>query len=232
MAIFCPKKLAIALPVSETFKRARAEQGLDLDTLACRTRLPKKYLIAIEEGHFEELPKSKAFKIAYVKEYAEALGLDAAPIGHQFEKETKLDDNEPALPKPFIKIWPVNSITLLVRNLALILLAVIFVGYLGWQVNGILQPPKLEVYNPVEGYVTAEPTTLVQGNTEKEAWLLINGQETTPNDAGHFEIPVDLLNGVNTITVSAIKRHGKTTTVVRHIVVRQNGAREQKISKN
>jgi hypothetical protein len=42
------------------------------------------------------------------------------------------------------------------------------------------------------------------------------------NEQGHFETKVDLTTGLNTITILATKKHGKTTAITRHIVVKQN----------
>ena len=97
-----------------------------------------------------------------------------------------------------------------------------FVGYLLWQVNGILQPPKLFVFSPNEGSVSNKLTAIVQGETEKEVHLTVNGKEARPNDKGRFEIILDLSNGVNTITISATRKHGKMATVIRHVIVKSS----------
>ena len=108
----------------------------------------------------------------------------------------------------------------LLKNTAVIIFILGFLGYLFWQINGILQPPKLLIYTPADGYVSSHLSTLVQGETEMEVKVTVNGKEIMANERGQFEAMVDLSNGVNAITISAMKKHGKTTTVTRHVVVK------------
>jgi len=108
----------------------------------------------------------------------------------------------------------------MIRAVALMSLVIGFLGYLIFQINGILHPPKLVVYMPAEGYVSSRLIIAVQGETEKEVKLQVNGKEIIANEQGKFEAEVDLSNGVNTITISAIKKHGKTATVTRHVIVK------------
>ncbi len=123
-------------------------------------------------------------------------------------------------PHKIINFSPFRSIPFLIRNIILACLIILFAGYLIWQIKGIINPPLLEIYSPPEGFVTNNISILIQGITEPECRLTINGQDIRPNGAGHFEASVDLSIGVNTIAISAIKKHGKTTTETRHVVVR------------
>lgn len=202
------------------FKQERERLKLSLDNLTTLTHIPLKYLSAIEDGRFGDLPPAKAYRLAYLKEYAAALKLDSKTIIYQFKRENGLDDIIQKHPNRSIRFSIFNSIPFLVRNLIIALLIFLFAGYLIWQIKGVLNPPNLEIYSPPEGVVTNNLNILVQGMTEPECRLMVNGQEIRPNDAGHFEMNIDLTVGVNTITVAAIKKHGKTTTETRHVVVR------------
>ncbi|MCX6779887.1 MAG: hypothetical protein NT034_01765 [Candidatus Magasanikbacteria bacterium] len=55
-----------------------------------------------------------------------------------------------------------------------------------------------------------------------------NGQEIKVDENGQFNTTILLADGVNTLTLSTTKKHGKTTTLVRHIVVNDRAA--QKVS--
>lgn len=220
MPVFCLKNLESAQRVGERLKKAREEQGLSLDDLNKKTRIPNKYLESIELGRFKELPQAKAHRLAYIREYAEALNLNPASFLYQFSQEADLNNEIPAHPRQARKLWALNSLSNIFRNVAVAILLLGFLGYLTWQVNGILQPPKLAVFTPADGYISSKLVTLVQGETEKEVRLTVNGKDIMPNDKGKFEIPVDLSNGVNTITISAIKKHGKITTITRHVIVK------------
>ena len=93
--------------------------------------------------------------------------------------------------------------------------------YLGLQVNNILQPPKLNLYSPQNGYVSDEASVDVQGQTENGVKILINGTDVAVHEDGGFVEVVDLTPGLNTITVTAEKKHGKSVTEVRHVVLKE-----------
>jgi transcriptional regulator with XRE-family HTH domain len=220
MPIFCLKNLESLIRVGERFKKAREEQRLSLIDISNKTRISIKYLEAIESARFKELPPAKAHCLAYVREYAEALKLNPASFLYQFSQESDLINYTPTHPKRAIKLALFNSLSNIFRSAIAAVLLLGFLGYLAWQVNGILQPPKLIVFTPADGYISSRPTALVQGETEKEVRLTVNGKDITPNNRGRFEIPIDLSNGVNTITISAIKKHGKITTITRRVIVK------------
>lgn len=206
--------------VGERLKKAREDRQLDLNEISTRTHIPVKYLSAIESGQFSMLPPAKAHRLAYVREYAETLEMSPASFLYQFSQESNLENYKLVHPKKNIKIRYLNSLSYIIQSAIFAVFVIGFLGYLVWQVNGILRPPELTVYTPVDGYVSGRLTTLVQGETEKEVQITINGKEVMANDKGQFETPIDLSNGVNTITISAIKKHGKTTTITRNVVVK------------
>lgn len=206
--------------LGDKLREARREKSLELIDVSRITRIPEKYLEAIEVGTFTILPKAKAHRVAYVREYAKILKLEPEDCLYQFEKEAGLDDTLKSHPHQNIKIFPFASISIFLRNILVGAVALSFAGYLMWQVNGVLQPPKLSVFFPSEGYVTAVPHTTIEGETEKESKLTVNGQEVMVNEQGKFSTAIDLSNGVNTVQILATKKHGKTTTITRHIVVK------------
>lgn len=220
MAMFCLKNLDPLIRVGERLKKTREQQLLSTEEVSKKTRIPLKYIHAIEAGHFSDLPATKAHQLAYVREYAHILQLNPASILYQFSQESNLTALPTIHPKQGFSLWRINSLSHVFKFAAITVLLTGFVGYLAWQINGVLQPPKLYVFTPLDGYISNRLGTTVQGETEKEVRLTINGKEAMLNNQGKFELPIDLSNGVNTITISATKKHGKTTTVTRHVIVR------------
>lgn len=230
MPIFCYKPIDKPIPLSEQLRTERESQQLNCADLSLTTRIPLKYLEALEAGNYSELPKAKAYRQAYVREYALALGLNTAATVRQFGREDGLEGAETIHPHTALKHFPFASLALFARNALLILTVVSFGGYLMWQVQGVLRPPKLIVYAPLEGDVATQASVLVQGETEPETRLTINGQETMVNERGIFETKVDGSDGVNTIMITATKKHGKTSTVTRHLVIRTKNFLPGKVS--
>jgi len=222
MSIFCSKKLSVPEPLGKMLLKAREDSGLNLDEFAIKIGVPKKYIEAMEKNSFNELPPVKIFRIAYLRAYISALNLEQEDIINQFKKEGGLSNvkkNDAPLLKNAGK-FSAFSPSVLLRNSFIILLVLFFASYMGWQVKGMLQPPKLTVYTPTEGAVSNQISVKVQGQSEKEARLTVNGQDIMINEKGQFESMVDLSNGVNTIIISAVKKHGRATTVTRHVVVK------------
>ncbi|MBC1251891.1 helix-turn-helix domain-containing protein [Listeria welshimeri] len=72
--------------LGDKLKQARREKGLSLDDLQQITKIQKRYLVAIEEGNYAVMP-GKFYARAFIKQYAEAVGLDSATLFDEFESE-------------------------------------------------------------------------------------------------------------------------------------------------
>jgi cytoskeletal protein RodZ len=73
--------------VSETLQRARLEQGIELATIAARTRIKTQYLQAIEGGDRKSLPGEFFYK-SFVHQYATFLGVDTRAIDAEVDRES------------------------------------------------------------------------------------------------------------------------------------------------
>jgi len=73
--------------ISETLRQARLRSGIDLDMLAAKTKINPRYLHAIEDGEFEKLPGG-IFARMFIKQYADALGLDGASFAEEFQRSS------------------------------------------------------------------------------------------------------------------------------------------------
>lgn len=220
MSTFLIKKLNSPVRLGSHFKTAREEWKLTLTNVISATRIPLKYLEALENNNFFQLPQAKVYRLGYVREYAEFLKLDPDQLINQFIKEGGLKDITTVHPNKTIKKLPFYSLSIWVRNILAVVCIVLFFGYLTLQVKRILEPPRLVLLDPVEGLVTNQLSITVRGETEKECQLTINGMETMLNEKGQFQSDIDLSDGVNTIVVSATKKHGKNKTITRHIIVK------------
>lgn len=74
--------------IGKTLKSARIEKGYTLDDLQQITKIQKKYLIAIEEENFSVLP-GDFYVRAFIKQYAETVGLDPASLLSQLKPKAK-----------------------------------------------------------------------------------------------------------------------------------------------
>ncbi|WP_071395273.1 helix-turn-helix domain-containing protein [Bacillus tuaregi] len=67
-------------------KEARLEKGLSLDDLQEATKIQKRYLIGIEEGNYSSMP-GKFYVRAFIKQYAEAVGLEPELLFEEYKNE-------------------------------------------------------------------------------------------------------------------------------------------------
>jgi transcriptional regulator with XRE-family HTH domain len=222
-SLFTKKELSPPTRVCFRLKSLRQEKKISLEEMEQKTRISKKYLQALEECRFRDVPFAGVYQKNFVKSYVEALGADPEPLLKQYLiEETIKEDKKPNTGHEkdirHSRWWYVLPYFL---RFGLILIpALILIGYLGWQVRRTVTPPQLVIYSPVEGFITQNNTVVVQGETEPEAQIAINGQEIKNSEKGQFKEEISLSIGVNTLEFVVKKKHGKTTTETRHVVYR------------
>lgn len=64
-----------SINIGETLRKARIDKKISLDELQQRTKIQKRYLLAIEENDFHELP-SDYYLRTFIRQYADAVKLD------------------------------------------------------------------------------------------------------------------------------------------------------------
>jgi cytoskeleton protein RodZ len=74
-----------AARVGEELRDARESSGLSIEDMSAALRIRRVYLIALEEGRMRDLP-SPAYAWGFVRNYANALGLDADEMVRRFRE--------------------------------------------------------------------------------------------------------------------------------------------------
>ncbi len=72
--------------LGKVLKAARESNGLSLDDLQGLTKIQKRYLVGIEKGNYEMMP-GKFYVRAFIKQYAEAVGLDPEELFEQYKSD-------------------------------------------------------------------------------------------------------------------------------------------------
>jgi cytoskeletal protein RodZ len=88
-----PAELA-RFTVCEVLQRARLDQGIELATVAARTRIKTKYLQAIEAGDRKSLPGGFFYK-SFVHQYATFLGVDTRVIDAEVDRVLRAETPMP-----------------------------------------------------------------------------------------------------------------------------------------
>jgi len=201
--------------VGAMLKEARLAKGLTPSAVEQDIKIREKFILAIEDDNFRELP-SPSYAKGFVRNYAEYLGLKTDSVMAFFRRQMTETPGASLLPKgvsdplnaPLVHLTPGRFIGILVG-----VLLFIFFAYLGSQYFRINQSPPLTIQAPKNQQIVTEQHVAVEGKTESDATVAVNGVSTVVRDDGRFYIQVALNPGVNTITISAISRFGKTTTM-------------------
>ncbi len=221
MPTFTKKQIQIPHRVCFRLKAARETVGFTLEAIAEKTKINKNYLLALEECRFNDVDVSPVYQKNFIKKYAEALGLDPEPFISQFiiEEADTIPHDSPQSKNRRLMFTPWPNI---IRVGMITMLAFALLFYLGKQVKNTIDPPKLSLAMPDNGFIAHENTITIAGTSEPEVKITVNGQTIKSDEKGRFNEPIALRPGINTLVVVAQKKHGKSTENVRHIIYEEN----------
>ncbi|MEK7583842.1 MAG: helix-turn-helix domain-containing protein [Patescibacteria group bacterium] len=202
-------EIGIYSTVSERLKHSRLERSLSLDQCAQSTDIQQKYLHAMEESRFDELP-GEMYARAWMRRYAELLGLDIEDLMISYMKERGIRDKintagkqKTASPNAF-SIWSWFT----GKRISILLVIVIIISYIGFLAYKTISPPTISVDLPALDFRTQENSIIIRGLTEPGAIVSVNRQPVILEREGAFEHEITLQDGLNTVTIEARKKHG------------------------
>ena len=138
--------------IGNELQKARKENGLSIEELQKKTKIRKKYLIALENNDFSEI-KGDVYVKSFIKGYARAIGINPDPFIYEYEQyiSNKKPDEEN-------KDAELNNMDLNKNNyfkkIAIIILIIIFMGTIGFF-----------IYN---NYIANSDTTIENSNVKLE----------------------------------------------------------------
>lgn len=205
--------------VGSILREKREARGITLAKVEQATRIRARFLEAIENDDYSQLP-SVSYAKGFVKNYSDYLGLDSETVLAFFRRQTTETPKSSILPKGVSE--PLNRSKLQLtpgKFVALIIVALIalFVGYFGLQYKNLQKAPGLTIDAPAHQAVITERRVDVLGDTDPDATVTVNGISVLVRGDGKFFDQVTLEPGVNKITIVATSRFGKSTTVVREV---------------
>ncbi|KPN13396.1 hypothetical protein AKG37_09640 [Bacillus australimaris] len=193
---------------------AREEKGMSLEDLQTVTKIQKRYLLAIEQGNYDIIP-GKFYVRAFIKQYAEAVGLNPEQLFEEFRKDVpstyndevsdKLSNIKPQreLPKPASKVLELLPTILIIAGI-LVVIAIIYVivqavNHDSGQKNNQAAPQKSE-----SKYEVSEDSSLAKDQKKKE--------KASPADKEKSSKKDDSSKDDGTVSLKATNTEGSTTT--------------------
>lgn len=156
-------------------KEARETKNLSLDDLQQITKIQKRYLIGIEEGNYSVMP-GKFYVRAFIKQYAEAVGLDPETIFEEYKSEIPGTYNE-ELPEQISRVRSRRQISTagskVIDKIPMILLVVFVLGSLMtiyWFVSNreVAEEPDTQLENEKTQYEESDEPPPTPKDTEEE----------------------------------------------------------------
>ncbi len=213
---FTIKLMEPKIRIGVWLRQEREARGWTLEKASRETKILPKYLRAIEDEHFEELPEGLVRR-NFIRGYLQILGGESEFL-HQIEMLIQ--------PEVQARVHPVHPplglraglFPLDWRILATVLAVLGLVVYLGYEVWMLASPPILNLADPVRDAATVTPIIRVSGSTDPRAIVLVNDRSVPKDRAGNFETTVDLEGGVNVIKVQAKKKYSRPRVEYRMVL--------------
>lgn len=218
MTAFIPKKISHEESWGEKLQQARLFKNLKLEEVTKKINIRSEYLSALEEERLDKLPAGLYGK-NFLKEYASFLGLNSKEILKNWDEQVLINAPEDPFSR---KILAKNKFIIfpkLIRNTLIIGAIIICFLYLSFYFKQIILPPKLTILQPATNLSLNATNIEINGQTEKEAEVTINGELVLNNHDGYFSQTVNLKKGLNNIIIKAKKKYSREETITRQILV-------------
>lgn len=207
--------------VGDFLRKARVGKNISTKKVASETKIKESFILAIEGNDWEALPPATFVK-GFIRNYAQFLGLSpetaVALFRREFNEAARSGHTRPFLTRlgpPFLRVTPAR---LVVGSFVLVTL--FFVLYLFSQLRIFTGAPSLSVVSPANNATVSTTTITLEGKTDPNSALRVNGQPFTVDTDGRFVGPIRLSEGLNEIEIVAQNKSGKETKVKRSVIVR------------
>ncbi|MBI5254806.1 helix-turn-helix domain-containing protein [Candidatus Falkowbacteria bacterium] len=220
---FTRHKLKSIKTLGEILREHRETVPMSLDKVARLINVEMKYLQALENNDYANLPAEPYVK-NFLKKYSEVLGINVETAALIFKKEKMVFDNAQKKKEKISKFK--NAINFLfsptfLRIVLLILVALGILIYLGIKVYNITKPPELVIADLPTSFSTEEKSLTINGKSESEAVIKVNDRQIISDKNGSFNITLDLQKGLNIIKISAKTKHSREKVLYYQIVLNE-----------
>jgi len=213
-----PVETTLGPPVGETLQLARERKGVDLYRAERDTKIRLRYLSALEDGDYAELP-APVYTKGFLRNYAIYLGLDPDDILERWREEMEQQRTATrmaVIPPPMPIVEPGGRRLHLTPSMVVAglvgVVVILFVGYIGIQLLRFAAVTPLSLTNPPDViWQTTDASITLAGTSSPGARIHITGpgdQIFDPNAsaAGAWQQKVTLAHGENTFRIVAVDR--------------------------
>ena len=196
--------------IVEVLKKLMKSKGVGSGRLSSLTDVPSRFIDALLEGNFDQLP-SQPYIRGYLFKISTALGAENDYLWQIFQSsvEASSSGEKDRLPINRFALQKMSKTTMVWIIAGLVVFLLISLNF-----NRILGKPTIDVTVPD---TTEESVVMVIGVINPEDRLTLNGEIIYTNDIGSFEKQVQLEPGLNTLEVKARRYLGRETKLVKQV---------------
>jgi len=203
--------------IGQVLKEARVRKNFSLKKLEETTKIKSNFIELIEKEKWGALPPFPTI-LGFVKNLASPLGISENTAVAFLKRDyppKALNIN----PKPDVSSKFTWSPRMTFAAGIGITLLIVF-GYLVFQYVRFVSAPRLSLDSPKENQAVDGRSVLVFGSTELDAKIVVNNQPVLVDPNGKFTVSINVSPETKEITVKAISRSGKETSVSRKIQIK------------
>ncbi len=205
--------------LGEALVAARNHLGVSVQEISKLAKIPLKYLEAMEQGDYAQLP-SNVYVKGFLKTLSRVYQTDERSLISLFEAERGLEENIKTRPEKLRVAVPSFVFSPRTAAVGAIALAgILSLSYLYFQISSVKKPPHLEVFSPEQDGPVETSLIVVAGKTEAGAGVFLNNQPVVVDVNGEFRENLSLAPGTNHLVIKAVSKFDKETVVTRQVVI-------------
>ena len=208
--------------IGEALRDARQERNESIEDVERATHVGKKYIAALESNDLKKLPEA-----VYTKKFVKALalhyGIDPDTVAENLLTEMAAGAGAMTNRHPinFVAGRSLVSTPILMKSVAITLVLIGILGYFAYSVRSILKPPAITLYSPHDDQVFANGRVVLEGVTEREVDLAVNGEPVSIEADGSFKDVLNLPPGVSSLRLIAKKKHSRENVIFIKVVINE-----------
>lgn len=227
---FTTKKVEGSGTLSDKLTEIRNARKIDLDVLAEKTKITKKYLIYLEEGRLDKMP-AEIYVKGFLKKIADFYGIDVKEFLRLYKKEECIRRNIDKSKYPALSLTRAPTFIITPKTITACAVGIILISFLvffGFQVSAIFRGPELLIESPSNELVVDFTPILVEGSiSDINSAVYINGEAISLKD-GKISEEISLTPGPNIIKISAVNRFKKINEIIRTVILKAENVKSSK----
>ncbi len=208
------------IKLGQKLREIRIQRGLSLDEVTRTLKIRPAFLSAIERGEYHKLPAS-AYARGFIANYAEYLGVSKKDALALYRREVDESKAYIVLPERFSEPADLVLPRFKIQYTTLVVLFAffLFAGYITYSYKDAFTNPPLMLESSTVSATAG--TVTIRGKSNPYASVSVNKAPVYVEGDGTFIKSLSVFPGKTNITITAINRFGKSTTIEKTVELKK-----------